>query len=288
MIVGRVLAQGPSIAVEWIRVESPSGDISFALPAAGNIVFNDDGGYRIWHNETGVSINFMMRRNVDPKSMIKFVPKDVKSNDKFYEMGNFIIRQYVVPDKDTNIPVQYLTIASSKGYYTISARVSKDQQNIYASFLNSIRLKETPLFKGNINAPDTTRTIRINDLKTDDVVLEALKRPDARNLKLEPDDNAAAARQTPVVYSRDIVFLSRPRPTYTDSARQRGAQGTVILSVTFQADGQIGRVTLKRSLDRDLDRTALDAVKKIKFLPAEVDGNPVNTTRTIEYNFSIY
>src|SRR5436305_1888356 len=144
--IGSALSQA---AVGWMRVESRSGDLSFAVPAEGNIVFNDDEGYRIWHHGPGVSISFTASRNMDGKTQIKRQMTTSAGRDaKYYETGDFIVQQYKAPDAETKLDYQYLTIASSKGYYMFSVRVAKDARQVYSSFLNSIRLKDTPLFVG--------------------------------------------------------------------------------------------------------------------------------------------
>ncbi|HSU26420.1 MAG TPA: energy transducer TonB [Pyrinomonadaceae bacterium] len=287
MLAGFAVGQD---AVEWMRVESPSGDLSFAVPASGNIVFNDDEGYRIWHQEPGVWLSVMAWRNMDGKTMIKRQMSTKAGTDaKYFEVGDFIVRQYKAPDAVTKLDYQYLTLASSKGYYSISARVTKDTHQIYASFLNSIRLRDVPLFVGQ-PLPVESRTVRMNDLQTDDFVLQALKQPDPKDLELEPDPGMPATPAAPVKveYSRDLIILRKPRTAYTPSARANRVSGNIALRVTFRADGQIGRVVLVKSLDKSLDREAFNAARRIKFLPAEVDGKPVEVDRVIEYGFSIY
>lgn len=88
--------------------------------------------------------------------------------------------------------------------------------------------------------------------------------------------------------SSGIKILSKPRPGYTDAARQNNVQGTVILRVTFLASGQVGSVSAVKGLPNGLTEMAIAAAKRISFTPAKANGVPQNVTKQIEYTFSIY
>ena len=86
------------------------------------------------------------------------------------------------------------------------------------------------------------------------------------------------------IYSRSLIVLRKPKAAYS----RKSVEGIVRLRVTFLPDGTLGQITLLRSLHKDLDKSAFDAAKKIKFLPAEIDGKPVEVSRIFEYGFDIY
>ena len=72
-----------------------------------------------------------------------------------------------------------------------------------------------------------------------------------------------------------VLTTSRPvggyqvKPWYPESARQEGIQGTTELKVLVKADGSVGQVLVARSAGHlDLDRAAVEAVKKWRFEPA--------------------
>ena len=88
--------------------------------------------------------------------------------------------------------------------------------------------------------------------------------------------------------SQGIKILSKPRPGYTDAARQNNIQGTVILRVTFQANGSIGGISPVKGLGNGLTEQAIAAARRISFEPAKVNGVPQSVTKQIEYTFSIY
>lgn len=85
-----------------------------------------------------------------------------------------------------------------------------------------------------------------------------------------------------------LRIVSKPRPQYTDLARQNNTQGTVVLRVTFLASGNIGSVNTVKELPDGLTEEAIEAARRIKFKPVIKDGQPVSITRSVEYTFSIY
>ena len=85
-----------------------------------------------------------------------------------------------------------------------------------------------------------------------------------------------------------VQILSKPKPAYTNAARQNQTQGKVSLRVTFLASGHIGSVKPVKSLPDGLTEQAMVAALNIKFEPATKDGEPVTVTKTVEYNFTIY
>ena len=85
-----------------------------------------------------------------------------------------------------------------------------------------------------------------------------------------------------------MKIISKPRVAYTETARTNKVEGTVIVRVTFLANGTIGEVTPVRGLADGLTQQAIDAAKLIKFEPATRNGKPVTTTRQVQYSFTLY
>lgn len=84
---------------------------------------------------------------------------------------------------------------------------------------------------------------------------------------------AAGARSTPRV---DATWSGNVPPPYPAMARRTGEQGEVRLDVYVDVDGRVTEVRLRQSSGSTLlDRTAIDTVRKWRFKPATVDGQPV-------------
>lgn len=92
----------------------------------------------------------------------------------------------------------------------------------------------------------------------------------------------------PAGVTQGLKIISKPRPGYTDSARQNNVQGTVILRVTFLASGQVGSISAVKGLPNGLTEQAIAAARRISFEPAKTNGVGQAVTKQIEYTFSIY
>jgi len=67
----------------------------------------------------------------------------------------------------------------------------------------------------------------------------------------------------------NAAYLSNPPPTYPVSARRRGIEGTATVRAEISATGECLRAELRNSSGAEiLDRAALEAVKKWRFVPA--------------------
>jgi len=76
-------------------------------------------------------------------------------------------------------------------------------------------------------------------------------------------------------------------PKYSDAARKAKLQGTVVVAVAINENGEVDAAKVVRSLSRDLDQNAMDAAKQYKFAPATKDGKPVAVQLAIEMNFRL-
>jgi len=83
------------------------------------------------------------------------------------------------------------------------------------------------------------------------------------------------------------VLIREVKPTYTKAAMDRKVQGTVEVNAVILADGTVGDVTVKKSLDPDLDAEAIRAAKQWKFKPGTKDGKPVPVEVFIELSFTL-
>lgn len=85
-----------------------------------------------------------------------------------------------------------------------------------------------------------------------------------------------------------LKILSKPRAQYTDAARQNNVQGTIVLRITFLANGSIGSISVVKGLGYGLNENAIAAAKQIRFEPAKKNGVPYAVTKSVNFNFVIY
>lgn len=80
--------------------------------------------------------------------------------------------------------------------------------------------------------------------------------------------------------------IHSPPPKYPEKARKEHRQGTVVIKMAVGADGRPRDISVDRSLGPDLDKAAIDAVKKWKFAPGTKDGEPVGVWIKAEISFN--
>ncbi len=102
---------------------------------------------------------------------------------------------------------------------------------------------------------------------------------------VNPEAQRSIPRPAPV--SRPVQLLDKPKPRYTEAARQHQIQGTVLLEVTFTDRGQIHIGRLVRGLGYGLDEAAVEAARNIQFKPATEDGKPVDQTLVVQIIFQL-
>jgi protein TonB len=73
--------------------------------------------------------------------------------------------------------------------------------------------------------------------------------------------------------SSNAAYLNNPKPPYPPTSKRLGEQGRVVVRVFIGADGNPGDVEIKKSSGYDrLDQTALDTVKRWRFVPGKRGG----------------
>ena len=83
------------------------------------------------------------------------------------------------------------------------------------------------------------------------------------------------------------VITKEVKPRYTPDAMRRKVEGSVELDAVILKDGTVGDVTVKRSLDEDLDVQAIKALKQWTFRPGTKDGEPVAVQVMVELTFHL-
>ncbi len=80
------------------------------------------------------------------------------------------------------------------------------------------------------------------------------------------------------------LLVKKIAPKYPNKARRAGIQGQVVLRAVITKEGNIDSLTLV-SGDPTLASAAIDAVKKWKYKPYLLDGEPVSVSTEIRVNF---
>jgi periplasmic protein TonB len=101
--------------------------------------------------------------------------------------------------------------------------------------------------------------------------LPAPAAPPAPIVAVAPPAPAPAPAPAPITPPNfNAAYLSNPAPAYPASSRRMGEEGAVMLRVFVEPNGEPSRVELDRTSGHPrLDQSAIDAVRRWKFVPAK-------------------
>ena len=102
------------------------------------------------------------------------------------------------------------------------------------------------------------------------------------------DPTLPATADPSAIGSTVPTVIRRVPPVYTEAARRRGIEGSVLLRALVLPDGSVANVSVIRSLDAasGLDRQAVEALRQWRFEPARTNGEPVRAFVQVEMNFT--
>jgi TonB family protein len=85
--------------------------------------------------------------------------------------------------------------------------------------------------------------------------------------------------------SRRVKLLSYPPPGMPRDKRANEVEGQVVLDVVACRSGKITNIEVVQSQPYGLTEEAIKAARKVKFRPAEKDGQIVSQRMRFEYSF---
>jgi TonB family protein len=103
-----------------------------------------------------------------------------------------------------------------------------------------------------------------------------------KSLPAEPVENI---EEKPQLQLPRILHVYLPQ--YTDKARNNGIEGELIVRALFQSDGKIKNLKVEKGLGHGLDQRAIESVRRIGFLPAQLEGQAVDAYARIIFNFKL-
>ncbi len=107
-------------------------------------------------------------------------------------------------------------------------------------------------------------------------------------LASEPAPSVQHPEVHPVWRTRDPHLVREVKPTYPEVALRQGIEkATVIFQVVIDRHGRVKRPQVLRCTPpgRGFEEPAVKAVKKWRYEPAQVDGDPVDVYFTVEVTF---
>jgi protein TonB len=112
--------------------------------------------------------------------------------------------------------------------------------------------------------------------------------PGAQPSASAPPSQTADSRPPLTLPKLNADYLHNPAPPYPEQARERGEQGKVLVRALINAGGAVSELSVKRSSGfADLDRSALETVKKWRFVPARRGSEAVSAWVVVPITFSL-
>jgi len=90
-----------------------------------------------------------------------------------------------------------------------------------------------------------------------------------------------------VVTGEQPVLLSKVDPRYPEEARRAGVEGTVVLDVTVNAEGEVTDVAVLRGLPLGVSEAAVEAVRRWAYRPAQGPNGPIASHKTVRIVFAL-
>ena len=74
---------------------------------------------------------------------------------------------------------------------------------------------------------------------------------------------------------------------YPISAKEAGIEGKVLVKAIIDENGNVTETSILKSVNKDCDKAAMDAIKKTKFTPGIKDNKPVKAEVIIPVMFKL-
>lgn len=135
--------------------------------------------------------------------------------------------------------------------------------------------------------PNENTTVNVTDTTPDANKITTTQATSTTSL-----NNTTIPAVTPTVHETparfDAAYLHNPQPVYPLSARRRGWQGEVLLTVWVSAAGEANKVEIAQSSSiNSLDESAIAAVQSWRFVPAQRDGVAIASTVNVPIVFKL-
>lgn len=157
-----------------------------------------------------------------------------------------------------------------------------DKMGMVQFFANDQRLYEFRAYGAPVDDPRIGTFFRDLSLKTQDGAIAVRE-----GVQPKGTDTANESSITGKASESKARLLDKPQPHYTARAKNEQIAGTVVLRCVFASDGKVTNIEVIQGLPAGLTEAAIEAARKIKFIPATKDGRNVSMWMQLEYNFNL-
>lgn len=83
---------------------------------------------------------------------------------------------------------------------------------------------------------------------------------------------------------RKLKILAKPEPEFSIEDRRKHAYEKIILIALFCGSGEVTKIRVKTGLSDSVNAKAIEAARKIRFIPGEKDGKKVSQWLILVYH----
>jgi TonB family protein len=87
---------------------------------------------------------------------------------------------------------------------------------------------------------------------------------------------------------RKVRILDKPAPKFSDEEVRKHGRGVIVLVAVFCGSGKVTDLRVRQGSNDALNQKAIDAARRIRFVPAEKDGQKVSQWVNLEYHIAVY
>jgi TonB family protein len=260
----RYTVKGEEFSVEFPALPAMQSGTSYSLSLRKNSVRRVLGSYG-----SGVVYVIHTLENVEQQSLDTFIETqknyyrdEFKAPETSISVNNFVGKQLEFTKRGLPGTVQFF--ATRTHLYMFEAVGAAGDDPRVRQFFSSLVLG------------DKTLGIEVQDGIGAQPVVE------------DPADENPPSEITVRTVDRRAVVVSKPEPSYTESARQGRITGTVVLRLVFASNGSVTNIRVLSSLPFGLTEQSITAARRIRFVPAVKDGRFVSLWTQLEYNFNVF
>jgi hypothetical protein len=272
---------------KWTRIEFEKNLFSATLPPEIIVDAEKTEGirkFKIWSFGEGIQVNLVVYKYDKPKEYLKNLRVGGSSESDQTEIGDVYARKFLFAKSGYYSAQIY--IAAKKALYYFSFTSNKTDNANLARFLNSVKTNGKIIFPAEKNSPEVVENMLADiDLKSSPEVITAINRvPNNLKANYEVDRvtrsmNAIEKRTT---MTRLPIIL---REAKAKSDKLKGQ--LVLVRIQLLANGDTGEVAVFSDADDKAIFAAVEAVRSMKFLPAQLKGKNIDSYYVLLYNGEI-
>ena len=158
--------------------------------------------------------------------------------------------------------------------------IIKEPETIIERFVPPVQTVEPTVESDSKNAIVLPKPVEISTPKN----IETAK---SHDLVVQTQPKTSMPKDTEFGSEFGPKFLHREMPVYPMMARRFGKEGRVLLRLTIDEKGNLLNIEVLEGSGYGFTEAAVEAVKRLTFMPAKIDGNPVLTKALLTIKFTL-